>query len=178
MTSAADARVGVNDPSRSRAAELDVLLFELAEQRFALRLADVLEVVRAVALRPLPNAPAVVEGIIDVRGDIVPVLDIRARFGLAPKPIALTDHFVLGSAGARRLALRVDRATDMARVPFLDVHDAVNLPRGVAHIAGVASLPDGLVLLNDLPSFLFALESEQLDAALAELPAAAPEALG
>lgn len=178
MTSAADARVGVTRPSHPHAAELDVLLFELAEQRFALLLVDVLEVVRAVALRPLPNAPAVVEGIIDVRGDIVPVLDIRARFGLPAKAIALTDHFVLGSAGPRRVALRVDRATDMARVRILDIQDAINLPRGVAHIAGIATLPDGLVLLNDLPSLLFALESEQLEGALSELPAASPEALG
>jgi purine-binding chemotaxis protein CheW len=178
MTSAADARVGVTNPSHPAAAEFDVLLFELAEQRFALRLADVLEVVRAVALRPLPNAPAVVEGLIDVRGDIVPVLDIRARFGLPAKALALTDHFVLGSAGQRRVALRVDRATDMARVPILDMQDAINLPRGVAHVAGIASLPDGLLLVNDLPSFLFALESEQLDTALAELPLAASEALG
>ena len=62
---------------------VEALLFELAAQRFAVALGDVIEVVRAVAIRRLPSAPAITLGIIDVRGEIIPVLDVRARFGLA-----------------------------------------------------------------------------------------------
>jgi purine-binding chemotaxis protein CheW len=149
-------------------AELDVMLFELQRECFALPLTDVLEVLRAVAIRRLPNAPAVVEGIIDVRGELVPVLDVRARFGLSPKPLELSDHFVVAAAAQRKVALRVDRALGMSRLLALPLPRAVNLPRGVSQVSGIASAPDGLVLLHDLEEFLSEAESTTLAGALRE----------
>jgi purine-binding chemotaxis protein CheW len=151
-------------------AQYEVLLFQLQRETFGLPLASVLEVLRAVAIRRLPNAPAVVEGIIDVRGDLVPVLDVRSRFRLPPKPLELSDHFVVAEAGERRVALRVDRALDLTRVRAVDIRDATNLPRGVTHVFGIASLPEGLVLLHDLAAFLSEAESLTLERALHELP--------
>jgi purine-binding chemotaxis protein CheW len=151
---------------------VEVLLFELATQRFALPVVDVVEVVRAVAIRLLPNAPPVVEGIINLRGEVVPVLDIRARFGLAPKPLEISDHFVVASAGPRRVALRVDRALALSELQALSMERAINLPRSIDHIAGVAMLADELVLVHDLCGFLSEVESRQLTAALCVLPPA------
>jgi purine-binding chemotaxis protein CheW len=164
MASGADASAHTTE--RSKPIALEVLLFELSNERFGLPLDSVLEVVRAVALRSLPNAPPIVEGIIDVHGEIVPVLDIRARFGLPARPIALSDHFVLALAGARRIGLRVDRALGLGQLQSLSMERAINLPRGIEHIAGVASLPDGIVLLHDLTAFLSVVETERLDSAL------------
>jgi purine-binding chemotaxis protein CheW len=169
MASGADASARATNRSESTA--LEVLLFELSNERFALPLDAVLEVVRAVALRSLPNAPPIVEGIIDVRGEIVPILDIRTRFGLPARPIALSDHFVLVRVHARRLGFRVDRAVALTQLESLSMERAINLPRGIAHIAGVASQPDGIVLLHDLSAFLSTVEREGLDRAL---PVGAP----
>jgi purine-binding chemotaxis protein CheW len=156
---------------RQPVAEVEVLIFELSAQRFALPLQDVLEVVRAVAMRALPNAPTVVEGIVDLRGEVVPVLDIRARFGLPSKPLEVSDHFVVGCAGPRHVILRVDRALALTYLRALSIEQAINLPRGVQHIAGVASLEDGLVLLHDLSLFLSEVEDESLARELGERPA-------
>jgi len=153
-------------------ATVALLLFELATQRFALAAADVVEVVRAVALRGLPNAPPVVEGVINLRGEAVPVLDIRARFGLPPKALEVTDHFLIVSVGPRRIALRVDRALMLHALPALGIERAINLPRGVEHLAGVAVLADELVLLHDVRAFLSEVESRQLTRALVAAPAA------
>jgi purine-binding chemotaxis protein CheW len=154
-------------------ADVDALLFVLDGQRFALPLREVTEVVRAVAMHVLPNAPSIVEGIIDVRGEVVPVLDLRARFGLAKKALAPADQLVLARAAERRVAVRVDTAQAVMRLPVLRMEAALNLPRGVEHIAGVASLPDGLVLMHDLAAFLTEAESLQLERALnvAQAPA-------
>jgi purine-binding chemotaxis protein CheW len=151
---------------------VEMLLFELATQRFAIAAADVFEVVRAVALRALPNAPPVVEGIINLRGEAVPVLDIRARFGLQPKTLELTDHFLIVSAEQRRVALRVDRALMLCHLPALSIERAINLPRGVDHVSGVAVLDDELVLLHDLHAFLSEVEARQLARALLAVPEA------
>src|SRR5215510_13088590 len=72
---------------------IETLIFELSGLRFALPMCDVIEVVRAVAIRALPAAPPITLGVIDVRGEIVPVLDVRVRFGLMHKALDLSDQF-------------------------------------------------------------------------------------
>jgi purine-binding chemotaxis protein CheW len=64
----------------ARSPERELLIFEIGASRFGLPSADVREVLRAVTIVPLPGAPPIVEGLINVRGRIVPVLDIRRRF--------------------------------------------------------------------------------------------------
>jgi purine-binding chemotaxis protein CheW len=92
---------------------LEILVFEVARQRFGVLSADVRELLRTVTVVPLPKAPAIVEGIIDVRGTIVPVLDIRSRFRLPGKAAEHSDHLLVARAGERLVALRVDRALDL-----------------------------------------------------------------
>ncbi len=66
---------------------MDVLVFELANAQHALPLENVREVVRAVAVTPLPNAPSVIEGIINVRGTVTAVLSLRGRFDYPERPV-------------------------------------------------------------------------------------------
>jgi hypothetical protein len=68
--------------------QLDIVVFEVGGQVYALPALDVHELIRAVAIVPLPRAPAIVEGIINLRGKIVPVLDIRSRFRFTPMTIS------------------------------------------------------------------------------------------
>ncbi len=66
---------------------MDVLVFELADAKHALPMENVREVVRAVAVTPLPNAPSVIEGIINVRGTVTAVLSLRGRFDYPERPV-------------------------------------------------------------------------------------------
>ena len=116
---------------------------------------------RAVAITPLPSAPPLIEGVVSVRGRILPVLDVRARFRLPPRALDPSDHFIVAAAGRRGVILRVDRATHLAQVD-----DATAAPAGGAYDAGVATLEDGLVLVHDLAAFLSASEAAALDVAL------------
>lgn len=140
-------------------------MFTLDEVRFGVRAEDVIEIVRAVWVTPLPGAPDVVEGVIDVRGQLVPVLDLRRRFGLPDKSIVPEDHMILVRAAGRTRALRADRATDIRAVAPADIGPAGQLE--IAHLAGVARLTDGLLLLADLAGFLSEAEARSLDEALA-----------
>jgi purine-binding chemotaxis protein CheW len=144
----------------------EALLFDLAERRFALALRDVVEVVRAVAVRELPTAPTIVRGIIDLRGELLPVLDLRARCGLPSVPIGLDHNYVIALAGRRRVALHVDRALTLRELTMTSFASSANLPQDIAHLAGIAATEDGLVLIYDLADFLSQAESSQLDAAL------------
>jgi purine-binding chemotaxis protein CheW len=142
---------------------VDLLVFDLGRQRFGIVLAAVSEVVRAVALARLPKAPAVVEGIINLRGTIVPVLDIRARFRLPAKTIEISDHLVVARAGPRIVAIRADRVVDVLAVDPNDIDDAKLAAVSSAYVSGVAKLPGGLLLIHDLATFLSGAEEERLD---------------
>lgn len=146
----------------------EVLVFEVAGQRYGLPTDDVRELVRAVAITPLPGAPAVIEGVVDVRGLVLPVLDVRARFRLPARALDPSDHFIVASAGPRGVILRVDRATHLALVDEDSVQAPETLGPSTAYVAGVARLEDGLVLIHDLTTFLSAAESASLDEALGE----------
>jgi purine-binding chemotaxis protein CheW len=141
----------------------DLLTFDLGSQRCALVLADVVEVVRVVAMAHLPDAPPLVEGIVNLRGEVVPVFDLRARFGLAPKAVELSDHLLIARAGPRTVAIRVDCARALVEVDPRDIDRPVTSGNA---LAGVAKLADGLALIHDLATFLSASEAQALDTAL------------
>lgn len=142
---------------------MDVLVFHLNGQRYGLVSADVRQVVRAVAIAPLPQAPSIVEGVINLRGALVPVLDIRARFELPAKPLALADQLIVATAGRRVVALRVEAPLDFIAIDPALIEDPAPMVGHVGLIAGVAKLPDGLVLIHKLRVFLSAAEGQALD---------------
>ena len=143
----------------------EFLILELAGQRYGLPALDVREIVRAVPLLPLPGAPAVVEGVINLRGQIVPVLDLRPRLHLPAKALEHTDHFVIAQVAGRLLALRVDRALALVRVAAGDVQEMPAFS-GAGHAARVVKLADGLVAVQDLRDLLSPAESAELDRSL------------
>lgn len=143
-----------------------LLVFSLAEARFALRVETVVAAVRAVAIAALPSAPPMVEGVVNYRGTVVPVLDIRARFGLPARALRPDQHMIVARSGARTVVLRVDAAHDLVDVQ----EDAIEAPEravpGARHVAGIVRLVDGLIVISDLAAFLSADEEARLDAAM------------
>jgi purine-binding chemotaxis protein CheW len=145
----------------------EVLLFTLEDQRYALPSSDVQELVRAARLTPLPRAPDVVEGLLNLRGALLPVLDLRRRFRLPPRPLAPSDHFIVARAGERRVVLRVDRAEGLLALEPGVLDSTPSALPGVGYVAGALKLPEGLVLVHDLRTFLSEAEALALDTALA-----------
>ncbi|HEX6958813.1 MAG TPA: chemotaxis protein CheW [Ferrovibrio sp.] len=146
------------------------LIFELDRQRFAIGIAAVEEVLPFVPARHVPQVPAIVEGIVDLRGAALPVLDIRARFGLPPKPDALSDHLIVVRIAGRRLALHVDRAGTVAELPDEAVTAAAAIVPGSRYISGVAQFDGDIIFIHDPELFLRETEL----AALAEFDQAVP----
>jgi purine-binding chemotaxis protein CheW len=142
---------------------MELLTFAIGHERFGIPLADVREIVRAVSVARLPSAPPVVEGVINVRGSVVAAFDIRARFNLPAKAVEPSDHLIIALAGRRRVAIRVDRVTDLMTLARHDVEDLTVTVPGSSLVAGVAKLLDGLLLIHDLSTFLSAAEAEALD---------------
>jgi purine-binding chemotaxis protein CheW len=143
-----------------------LLLFTIDENRYGIVADAVVEIVRAVAITPLPNAPAVIAGVIDVRGVVMPVFDVRRRFGLAAREVELSDHFVVVRAKRRSAVLHVDRVLDLADVDDDALSSLAGQVPSSPYVAGVVTLADGLAVIHDVDTFLSRAEEESLDAAL------------
>jgi purine-binding chemotaxis protein CheW len=94
-----------------------LVVFGLDHRAYGLPLENVLEVIRMVALTPLPDAPAWLAGMMDVRGEILPVVDLRVRLGLSPRPCGLDSRIILAASGAQRVGLVADAVTEVIYVP-------------------------------------------------------------
>ena len=148
------------------ARQLTILVFNTAGVRFGLYSSIVKELARAVLITPLSGAPAVVEGVINVRGTVVPVFDLRARFHFPPKPVELSDRLVIFLAGERTAAFRADGVEGLAELEPGQVEEAQKVAPSAEYVAGIAKLPDGLVLIHDPETFLATAEAEALKVAL------------
>lgn len=135
--------------------------------RIALPLSDVERVVRAVYVTPLPGAPAIVCGVANVQGRVIPVVDLRRRFRLPQREMALTDRLVIAHTAQRAVALVADSVSGVIEHAGPDRVDAEAILPGLAYIDGVVKLDDGLILIHDLERFLSLDEAEALDRAMA-----------
>lgn len=145
---------------------MQLVVFALGGQRYALRLDAVEVVLRAVEITPLPKAPEVVLGVVDVHGTIVPAIDIRQRFRLPPRELDPGDRMIIASTSQRRLALVVDSVSGLTDVPEDRITAAASLPPGTGYLEGVAILDDGLVIIHDLDQLIAFQEERELEAAL------------
>jgi purine-binding chemotaxis protein CheW len=134
--------------------DIQVVIFELDEQRYGLRLSTVERVLPAVDVTPLPQSPAFVWGVIDIQGQIVPVLSLRRRFGLPERPIGLSDQFVLARTPQRRVALVVDATHGVVARPATEFIESGKIMPGLEQVTGVIHLDDGMVLIHNLDQFL------------------------
>ena len=94
----------------------EALVFEVNEVLFGIWSKHVEQVLRAVAIDRIPNQPASIEGIINVRGNLVPVLNLRHFAGFPPKELEPADHIVVVRSNDQQIAVRVDRAFDLVRL--------------------------------------------------------------
>ena len=145
----------------------DVLEFVLDGARYGVHLDRVVEVAPRVRVMPSPGAPAHVLGAFAHRGEVALAVDVRRRFGHAPRRASLEDHFLVVRGRERPIAAVVDRVVGVRQVAAEDVTAAP----ASADLAGVVALPDGLLLLDDLDGALSPEEEEAAERALREVGA-------
>jgi purine-binding chemotaxis protein CheW len=152
--------------ARSYEQKAPLVVFSLDDQRYALALARVQRAVRVVAITPLPEAPAIVLGIIDLGGVVIPVIDIRKRFGHPPRDVRLSDHLVIAETGKRTVALLVDETKGVIEASPGSFAPAEEIVPGLGLVDGAMKLDDGLILIHDLERLLSLEEQTAIDRAL------------
>jgi purine-binding chemotaxis protein CheW len=157
------------ETARSQPARSDIarwVVFCLDAGRYALPLAVVDRIVRAAHVTPLPQAPPAVLGAIDVEGHVLPVFNLRHKFGLPGRTIDPADQFLIARAAQRTVVLVIDAVHGVLERPAAAMIDAAHIAPTLADIRGVIPLEDGLVLIHDLEVFLSPDEARVLDDAM------------
>jgi purine-binding chemotaxis protein CheW len=146
---------------------IQLLVFRLNDRLCALHLSQVQRVIRAVDATPLPQAPEIVLGAIDLQGTVAPLLNIRRRFGFADRAVSVDDQFIVARTTRRTVVLAVDEVKDIVQRDAQDIVAAERILQPLEHVEGVIQLEDGLALIHDLERFLSLDEQRELEHALA-----------
>lgn len=146
--------------------DLPIVVFKLDDQRYGLKLSAVERVVRIVEITPLPHAPEIILGLVNIGGRVIPVADIRQRFHLPPWQLKLNDQLILAHTSSRAICLIVDEVDSIHHHPSSDMVNASVILPGIRYVDAVARLPDGLVMIHDLDRFLSLEEDQELAQAL------------
>jgi purine-binding chemotaxis protein CheW len=149
------------------------VVFTLDAQQYTLPLACVERVVPAVYVTPLPQAPAVILGVVNVQGRIIPVINLRKRFRLPERELELSDQFIVGKTSRRIVALVVDTVLGVAEFSRHEITSGTHIAPGLCFITGVIKTVDGVLLIHDLDSCLSLDEEQALDEATHQLRDAA-----
>lgn len=135
-----------HDPTKS------LVGFVLGDVEYAVAIARVKEIANPLPVVPLPHAPATVVGVADLRGELVPLVDLRARLGLPSAPATRKTKWILVDVAGRVVALVVDAVTDVFGMGGAELRPAPSLGGGddARGIEGVASRGAAMVFVLDV----------------------------
>jgi purine-binding chemotaxis protein CheW len=136
--------------------DLQVVGFRVGEETFGLPISAVREIVRVPEITAVPSAPDYIEGVINLRGRIVFVVDLRKRFGRADIAPNKKNRILVVELGDRIIGLIVNSASEVLRIPPSEIEAPTGLFQedGSQFVTGVGKLDGRLVLLLDLQKIL------------------------
>lgn len=147
MASAKSAEPGGESPAQ-------FVGFRLDRQRYALSLDHVERALRMVAVTSMPEAPPWVAGMINLHGRVIPVVDLRQRFGQPSKEPHPDDRLLIVQTSERTMALMVDEVTEVLEVPAQQVEPSAGLVPDARPLAAVIRRNGDLVLVLDAVQLL------------------------
>lgn len=141
---------------------LQLVTFSIGEEEFGVNILKVQEIIRTMEITKVPRSPDFVEGVINLRGKVIPIIDLRRRFGLAPRPEDKDTRIIVIEINSIIVGFVVDAVSEVLRIPASTVEPPPPVVAGVDsdYISGVGKLQDRLLIMLDLDKLL---SSEDMD---------------
>ena len=135
--------------------ELQLVIFRLAKEEYGLPITKVQEINRLVPITKLPQTPSFMEGIINLRGRIIPVIDLRKRFSLPAEGQSEENRIIIVEVNGQTVGIIVDAVTEVVRLPGSSVEPPPpTFIIDAQYIHGVGKLDDRLLILLDIDNIL------------------------
>jgi purine-binding chemotaxis protein CheW len=138
------------------AKDLHIVGFRVGTETFGVPIATVHEIVRVPAITAVPESPDCVEGVINLRGRIIPVIDLRKRFGEKVIASGKKNRILLAEVDTKMIGLIVDSASEVLKIPPSEVDPPPNVfeEGEVNYVTGVGKLLGRLIIMVDLTRIL------------------------
>jgi purine-binding chemotaxis protein CheW len=136
--------------------DIQLACFNLGDNLFAVDIMRIKEIVMTQKLSSLPRASQVLEGVINLRGNVIPVMDMRKRFGMSQALGEKPGKLLIVSLARQNLALVVDSVLEVITVPVKDIKPPLDTTEGVGmeHLLGVCLSDDRVFMILDIDSLL------------------------
>ena len=134
----------------------------LNDVEYGVDILSIHEILKIPAVTRLPNVPSFIKGVLNLRGNVIPVVNVRARFGLPESTITDASRIIVVEVGDKLIGLLVDEVYQVIRIPKRNIEQPSELIEGVSDdfIKGVGRLKDGLVIILKLENLLFPVQDE------------------
>lgn len=141
-----------------------VVVFELAGESFGVEIGRVQEIIRPPAITAVPRAPYYVDGVVNLRGRVIPVINLRTRFGMPPAEQGRSARIVVLEIDGHTVGAAVDAVSEVLRISTASVEapGATLTGPDTTHLRGIAKLEDRLIILLDLDRLLVNEETVEL----------------
>jgi len=142
-----------------------VVSFGLGSEEYGVDIGQVQEIIRMVEITHVPRAPRFMEGVINLRGQLVPIIDLRTRFGMQRLEATKSTRIVVTEIGSKRVGMVVDNVSEVLNIPIENVEDAPEMIAGVGteYIQGVGKVGDRLIIMLDLTMVISAEDKRDLE---------------
>jgi purine-binding chemotaxis protein CheW len=143
---------------------IQLVTFRIDEEEFGVDILRVQEIIRMMGITKVPKAPDFVEGVINLRGNVIPILDLRKRFRLEPREHDGQTRIIVIEIDNLVVGFIVDSVSEVLRIPENTVEPPPSVVSGLdsEYISGVGKLDDRLLILLDLNKLLSREETEVL----------------
>lgn len=161
-TSSKEAINGVDISSDASSEVIQLVSFLLDEVEYGVNILCVHEILRYPELTRLPNTPAFIKGVINLRGNVIPVVDMRIRFGFDSADITDLTRIIVVETDGKQVGLLVDNVYQVVRLPKSNIDPPSELITGVSEdfISGIGRLHDRLVVLLNMSAEIFLEQDE------------------
>ena len=135
---------------------LQLVSFKIGQEEFGIDILMVQEINRMLNLTHVPNTPDFIEGVINLRGKVIPVIDLRIKLGMPKKEYDKDSRIIVVEANGQTIGFIVDSVREVIRIPKSVTEAPPSLVAGVdaSYITGVGKLEDRLLILLDLEKVL------------------------
>jgi purine-binding chemotaxis protein CheW len=145
---------------------LQLVSFKIGDEEFGVDILKVQEINRMVEVTRVPNAPEYVDGVINLRGKVIPIVDLRRRLGMPRKEHSKDTRIVVVELNGKITGFVVDAVSEVLRIPRSVTEPPPSIVAGIEaeYITAVGKLEDRLLILLDLERIFSAQETQQLKA--------------
>ena len=144
---------------------LQLVSFKIANEEFGIDILNVQEINRMVKITQVPNSPRFVEGVINLRGRVIPVIDLRLKLGITKKEYDKDTRIIVVDLKGKTVGFLVDSVSEVLRIPKSITEAPPKIAAGInsEYITAVGKLEDRLLILLDLNKVLLEDEKELVE---------------